>query len=159
GSGDQTVFNALKNDNGVSSDRLTGQSEQYLTFGLRVRPIAGLILDAGMDIGLASIGFQYGPPVPVWNVLLGAGYTYEATAGQGTSKMVNRTLTREVAAGPKTGKLRGIVRDAVTKKPLSGVTVKYLRQRVNPQLTGDDGTFVSYALGPGPVAIEVSRDD
>src|SRR2546423_10908551 len=88
GDGDNTVFNALKNDAKVTGDRLTGQSLQYLTFGLRLRPVAGLILDAGIDVGLQSPGFQYGPPVPTWNVILGAAYAYEPGAAAGKSKII-----------------------------------------------------------------------
>jgi outer membrane protein OmpA-like peptidoglycan-associated protein len=159
GDGDQTVFKALHNDMTIPNDRLTGQSLQYLTLGLRLRPVAGLILDAGLDVGLTSPGFQYGPPVAPWNVILGAAYAYDAAAGVGKTKVVKTTITREVPRGPIEGKVRGVVKDDKTKRPLSGAIVRYLGRRVTPQSTGDDGSFVSYGMAPGPVQIEVSRDD
>ena len=102
----------------------TAQSQQYLTFGARVRPVAGLVLDAGLDIGLSSYGFRYGSPLPTWNVLLGAAYAYDPGAGRGRTKVVTKTITREIMRGAVQGKLRGFVRDATTKKAIGGATIK-----------------------------------
>jgi outer membrane protein OmpA-like peptidoglycan-associated protein len=159
GNGDKTVYNALKNDPKVMGNRLTGQTIQYLTFGFRIRPVAGLVLDAGMDVGLQSPGFRYGPPVPEWNVILGAAYAYEPGAVAGKTKIVTKTITREIARGPVEGKLRGVVRDAKTKKVLGNAIIKYLNRRMNSTLAADDGTFLTPGLSAGPVSIEVSRDD
>jgi OOP family OmpA-OmpF porin len=157
GDGDQTVLKALMTAPGISADRLTGSSQQYLTFGVAVRPVAGLILDAGMDIGLSSLGWQYGSPLPTWNVILGAAYAYDPGAGRGRTKVVTKTITRDILHAE--GKLRGFVRDAATKKSLAGATVKYLTRRANAQLSDENGGFLSYGMAPGPVSIEVSRDD
>jgi len=144
---------------GQQADRVDGNSQQYLTFGARVRPVAGLILDAGLDVGLSSYGFRYGSPMPVWNLILGAAYAYDAGAGRGRTKVVTKTITREIMRGAIECKLRGFVRDATTKKPISGATIKYTTRRATPQLTAEDGSFVSYGFAPGPLSIEVSRDD
>lgn len=157
GDGDQTVLNALRTAPGVSADRLSGTSQQYLTFGLAVRPVAGLILDAGMDVGMSSFGWQYGSPLPTWNVLLGAAYAYDPGAGRGRTKVVTKTITRDILHAE--GRLRGFVRDAATKKPIGGATIKYLSRRANSQLTDESGGFLGYGLPPGPISIEVSRDD
>jgi outer membrane protein OmpA-like peptidoglycan-associated protein len=155
GDGDQTIVNALKSS--MMGDRLTSPVIQYMTLGLRVRPIAGLILDAGLDVGLMSPGFQYGPPVPAYNVLLGAAYAYDGHSRK--TKVVAKTLTREVARAPVEGKLRGVVRDANTHKPIEGAVVKYVRPSATSQSTAQDGSFVSYKFTPGPVTVEFSRDD
>jgi outer membrane protein OmpA-like peptidoglycan-associated protein len=159
GDGDQTVFRALMNDARVMGDRLTGQVIQYITFGFRIRPVAGLVLDAGMDVGLQSPGFQYGPPVPEWNVILGAAYAYEPGAVAGKTKIITKTVTREIQRGPVEGKVRGVVRDAKTKKTIGTVIVKYLNRTMNSTLTADDGTFLTPGLRAGPVSLEFSRDD
>jgi outer membrane protein OmpA-like peptidoglycan-associated protein len=161
GGGDQTIVNALRNDPAVAGGRLNNFAQQWLTIGLRLRPVAGLILDAGVDVGLQSPGFRYGPPVPPWQVLAGAAYAFDPLVRASKTKVITRTITREIARGLPTGKVRGIVRDAVTKKPIPNATVRYLDRRdvVTAQLTGEDGVFVSYGLPPGPVSIEVSRDD
>src|SRR5262249_49343788 len=44
GDGDLTLLRTLRNDPRIAPDRVTGQSLQYLTFGFRVRPVAGLFL-------------------------------------------------------------------------------------------------------------------
>jgi outer membrane protein OmpA-like peptidoglycan-associated protein len=159
GDGDATLFRTLQNDPSVPSDRLTGQDLQYLTFGVRVRPWVGLILDAGMDVGIQSPGFQYGPPVPQWNLILGAAYAYDPARVPSKTKMVTKTITREISRAPVEGRVRGVVRDAKTRKPIGGALVRYLNQRLNPQASGDDGTFVSYGLPPGAQQLEISRDD
>jgi outer membrane protein OmpA-like peptidoglycan-associated protein len=158
GDGDQTLLKALSHDPNVSSDRLTSSTSQYLTLGLRVRPVAGLVLDAGIDVGLQSPGFQFGSPVVPWNVILGAAYAYDPTITNRT-KLVTKTITREYKTGRPEGRIRGVVRDVKTKKVLAGATVKYLSSRLNAQLSGDDGTFLSYHLVPGTVTVEVSRED
>lgn len=161
GDGDTLVGNAVRSSFPASqqADRVDGQSQQYLTFGARVRPVAGLILDAGLDVGLSSYGFRYGSPLPVWNLILGAQYAYDPGAGRGRTKVVTKTITREIPRGAVEGKLRGFVRDAVTKKPINGAAVKYTTRRATAQLTADDGSFLSQGFAPGPLTIEVSRDD
>jgi outer membrane protein OmpA-like peptidoglycan-associated protein len=158
GDGDQVVLNALKGS--ISGDRLTGNIQQWVTLGLRVRPWQGLVLDAGIDIGAQSPGFQYGPPVAPWYLTFGAAYAYDpSTWAQPKTKVVTKTITREISRGPVVGKVRGVVRDQATKKVLAGATVRYLNRRENPQVSGDDGTFTSYGFTPGLVVLEVSRDD
>jgi OmpA-OmpF porin, OOP family len=149
GDGDPVFARVLRNND--------GNLIQYMTMGLRVRPIAGLILDAGLDVGIQSPGWRYGPPLPEWNLLLGAAYAYEP--GSRKTKVVTRTVTQKVAQAPSEGRVRGMVKDAATKKPLGGVSVKYANRLVTGQLSGEDGTFVSYGFTPGPVTLEVARDD
>ena len=159
GDGDTTVANALTKDGHVAADRISDTNTMYGTLGLRLRPVARLVVDLGVDLGMMSPGFAYGPPVPAWNVILGAAYTYDGQGSQ--TKVIKRTITRtvEVNAAPPEGRIRGIVRDAKTKKPLAGAIVKYAGRTLSPQATGEDGTFLSYGLPAGPVTVEVSRGD
>jgi outer membrane protein OmpA-like peptidoglycan-associated protein len=161
GSGDHVVHQALLNDPNVSSSRLTSRGAQYLTIGARLRPVAGLIFTAAVDIGATSPGFIYGPPTMPWSVNLGLAYAYDGYANAKKTKVITRTITRttDVPSAPPEGRVRGIVKDAATKKPLSGVIVKYTKTTLTPQVTGEDGTFISYGLLPGPAWMEVSRDD
>jgi outer membrane protein OmpA-like peptidoglycan-associated protein len=163
GDGDTTIARALGSDPNVSSDRLTSRTMQYMTIGLRLRPVAGLQLTAAVDAGLTSPGFVYGPPTMPWSVNLGLAYAYDGMAGKASrTKVITRTITRvQEAAAPPEGRVRGVVRDSATKKALSGVTVKYVNTKMplTPQLTSEDGTFVSYGLAPGAAWIEVSRED
>ncbi len=161
GDGDSVIRGALANDPNVSHSRLTDRLSQYLTVGARLRPVAGLVLTAAVDVGLTSVGFAYGPPTLPWDVVLGLAYAYDPP-GRAHTKIITRTITRTPTAplAAAEGHVRGVVRDASTKKPLSGVLVAYPDQRISltPQMTADDGTFVSYGLAPGPVWLGVSRD-
>jgi OmpA-OmpF porin, OOP family len=158
GDGDQTMVHALANDSSIAADRKSGDSQQWLTLGVRVRPISGLALHAGIDLGLSSFGFQYGSPLPPWNVLLGATFDYDA-AGVGRTKVVTTTVTRDVARHAVEGRVRGIVRDAQTRTPLKDAVVRYVGRRANAQLTIEDGSFISPTLLPGPITVEASRED
>ena len=80
----------------------------------------------------------------------------------GRTKVVTRTITRTPAVtAPPEGRVRGVVRDANTKKVLAGAIIKYptMGAGLTPQITAEDGTFLSYGLRPGPVWLEISRDD
>jgi outer membrane protein OmpA-like peptidoglycan-associated protein len=156
GSGDSVVAKALKGV--VSSDRLSAPIAQYLTIGMRLRPIPSLVLDAGIDVGLQSPGFQYGPPVPGWNLMAGAQYAYDRSAVT-RREVVTRTVTREIARATPSGRIRGVVRDAKTNKPVPRATVRYLNKHETSQVTSEEATFVSYQFQPGTVQMEVSRDD
>jgi outer membrane protein OmpA-like peptidoglycan-associated protein len=159
GDGDTTVASALLKDGRVAIDRIENQNIQYLTAGLRLRPGARLVIDLGADFGFQSPGFQFGPPLPAWNIVLGAAYTYD-TAGSST-KLIKRSVTKtiEVNRTPPEGRLRGVVRDAKTKKPIAGAIVTYQGRQLSPQATGADGVFLSYGLPAGPVVIEVAHGD
>ncbi len=162
GDGDTTIARALANDANVSSDRLSSRTLQYMTIGLRLRPVAGLQFTAAVDVGLTSPGFVYGPPTMPWSMILGMAYAYDGMAGKlGRTKVVTRTIVRDNDVAVPEGRVRGIVRDAATKKALSMVLIKYpgARMPLTAQLTGEDGTFLSYGLPPGPVWIEVSNDE
>jgi outer membrane protein OmpA-like peptidoglycan-associated protein len=159
GDGDKTLRGALMGDPSIPDARLNGVVQQWMTIGMRVRPVAGLVLDTGIDIGLQSPGFAYGPPVPAWNLVVGAAYAIDPHASQAKTKVVTKTITREIIPSATAGRIRGIVRDAATKQALAGCTIKYVNKQETPQITAEDGTFVSYKFAPGAVAIEVSRDD
>ncbi len=162
GDGDATIRRTLSNDPKVTDARLTSRTMQYLTIGFRLRPVAGLIFTGAVDVGLTSPGFVYGPPTAPWNVMLGLQYAYDGMAAKRSrTKVVTRTVLREIAAAPAEGRVRGVVRDAATKKALSGVLLKYPNGKatLTPQATGEDGTFVSYGLPAGAAWLEVSRDE
>lgn len=155
GGGDQTVLTALRGSPGISNARLKGNSLQYVTLGLRVRPVGGLVVGAGLDVGLSSPGFQYGPPLPAWNVILGVSYAYDPRTRP------TKVITRIVRAPPirvVEGQLVGTVRDARTGLPIANAVIRYVAQPLSPQLTGPDGHFTSYRLPAGPVALEVAQE-
>ena len=55
------------------SDQTPYYTDQvWVTAGLRARAGAGVTLIAGVDVGVASVGFPYGPPLAPWNAFAGA---------------------------------------------------------------------------------------
>jgi hypothetical protein len=48
------------------------RDQQWLTFGARMRVHDRIMLDAGVDLLIRSVGFAYGPPLPPYKVVLGA---------------------------------------------------------------------------------------
>jgi OmpA-OmpF porin, OOP family len=158
GDGDVIMAHALAGDTTIPSDRKSGSTQQWLTFGVRVRPVSGLMLHAGLDLGLSSFGFQYGGPLPPWNVLLGAAFDVDAP-NIGRTKVVTTTIRQTVQRHATDGRVRGIVRDAQSRTPLKEAIVRYVGRQANPQLTREDGTFVGNGLLAGPITIEASRDD
>ncbi len=165
GDGDKTVEGALTADRQaclahggtgcIAPDRIVNQNIQSLAIGVRLRPIARLVLDAALDFGLQSPGFQYGAPLPGWNFIFGAAYTYDP-AGSGT-KVVTRTITRTYEL-PLEGKVHGVVRDAKTRQGIAGAIVRYPGMMFSSQATGEDGSFTSYGLPPGTISVEVARE-
>jgi outer membrane protein OmpA-like peptidoglycan-associated protein len=157
GSGDQTVAKALAG--AVDQHRIDNNVSQYLTLGLRLRPVARLVVDAGIDLALESPGFQYGPPLPAWNVIVGAAYTFDAHEPMARHTIRTITKTYETARAPAEGRLTVTVVDARTRKPVPGAIVRYLNRGLSAQATGDDGVVKSYGLAPGPVSVEATRSD
>lgn len=161
GTGDSTVAGALASA-GIPQSQIDAALIQYVTAGLRLRPTAGLIIDAGVDIGIASPGFRYGPPVPAYNVILGIAYAYGPARTK--TRIVTRTIIEPAPPAPVAprivqGYIRGTVRDAITNKPISGAAVRYVGLPLSAQLTGEDGSFVSYPLAPGEVHLEAAHED
>ena len=59
---------------GLSRTTSSNRDQHWLTLGLRARVFQGLTLDAGVDVGLRSVGYQYGPPLAPYDLIFGLGY-------------------------------------------------------------------------------------
>ncbi|MDB4981602.1 MAG: OmpA domain protein, partial [Myxococcales bacterium] len=55
---------AFKNEVGDTKNR----DQQWLTVGARARVFHGITLDAGTDVRLVSLGFEYGTPLPPYDI-------------------------------------------------------------------------------------------
>ena len=64
-------------------------------------------------------GIRYGPPVPAWNIVVGAAYAYDRRARGQDPGHHEDGHARDRARGGR-GTIRGTVRDATTRKPLAG---------------------------------------
>jgi outer membrane protein OmpA-like peptidoglycan-associated protein len=144
-------------DAATIKDNLDGPAMQWLTLGLRFQPLYGLSFDFGVDLGLASPGYAYGPPVTPWNIIFGVAYAYDPVPRVERRTRVT-TLTREVVRPPVEGTVRGVVTDFASKKPLPGAVIRLAGRPATGLVTAENGMFVSYPLQPGAVELEVTRE-
>jgi outer membrane protein OmpA-like peptidoglycan-associated protein len=138
----------------VPADKLSGTSMQYMTVGVRAVPMRGLTLDLGTDIGLSSVGFEYGAPTPPWNLIFGASYTYDPLS----SKKIVRTVTRTANAEPRDGRIRGTVRSSTGARAIPNAVVALNNVKEGRLATSEDGSFTSFPVAPGTVDLTVSAD-
>jgi len=132
---------------------LKNRDMHWMTLGLRARVFQGLTLDAGVDIALRSVGFQYGPPVPPWDLLFGISYPFD-TAAFGKPKVVTKTIEKTPA--PSTGTVVGTVKNKADGKPIAEAVVSFGGQSRARVATDPDGSFQSAPLPPGTADITVA---
>lgn len=127
------------------------RSSQWLTAGLRMNPVSGLFLDAAVDVGLLSPDHEWGPRVPVWQMLLGLGWAFDPAAPP---------KTIEVAAGPDRaatvleGRIVGRVLDP-QGAPVSDAVLRFPGLTSGAVVTTEGGDFISYRFPAGPVTVQV----
>lgn len=128
------------------------RSSLWSTIGLRANVIAGLHLDAAVDIGLVSPNFEYGPPMPPWQVILGLGWSIDPNP---VIKEVPAAAPSE-PSGPAIvdGRVVGQVVDS-TGAPVAGAKVRFPGAANNAILTDEAGNFTSFRFPEGQVTIAV----
>ena len=132
---------------------LKNRDQHWLTLGLRARVFQGLTVDAGVDVGLRSVGYEYGPPLPPWDFIFGLNYPFD-TASLGRPVVVTRTV--EKAPAPTTGNVTGTVKNKADGKPIAEAVVSFTGQPRARVATDPDGSFQSIPLPPGPADITVA---
>ena len=83
------------------------RDQHWMTLGVRGRVAPGLTVDAGMDIGLRSVGFEYGTPIAPWAVIFGLSYALDLEA---LNRPVVVTKTVETAVPATMGTVAGASR-------------------------------------------------
>jgi outer membrane protein OmpA-like peptidoglycan-associated protein len=134
-------------------DSRTNRDQQWLTFGLRANVYRGLTIDAGVDVALRSVGYQYGPPLPPYEVVFGLGFPFDVAAFRAP---VVVTKNVEVPAPPTTGIVAGTIKTAADSKPLADAMISFGGQAHTKVATDADGTFQSGPLTPGPVQLTIA---
>jgi outer membrane protein OmpA-like peptidoglycan-associated protein len=132
---------------------LNNRDQHWVTVGLRARVFQGLTLDAGVDVGLRSVGYQYGPPLAPYDLIFGLGYPFDAAAF-GKPVVVTRTI--EKAPAPSMGTVIGSVKNKADGKPIAEAVVSFTGQPRARVATDPDGSFQSVPLPPGPADITVA---
>jgi outer membrane protein OmpA-like peptidoglycan-associated protein len=129
------------------------RDQHWITLGLRARVFHGFTLDGGIDIGLRPVGYQYGPPLPPYDLIFGLSYPFD-TAAFARPTVVTRTV--EKAAPPATGTVVGSVKNKADGKPIAEAVVSFTGQPRARVATDPDGSFQSAPLPPGPTDITVA---
>ena len=128
------------------------RSSLWGTVGVRANVIAGLHLDAAVDIGMVSPNFEFGPPVAPWQVILGLGWSIDPNP---VIKEVPAPSPSE-PSGPAVvdGRVVGQVVDS-TGAPVAGAKVRFPGAANNAILTDEQGNFTSFRFPEGQVTIVV----
>src|SRR3954453_8033094 len=137
---------------GYAND-LNNRDQHWLTVGLRARVFQGLTIDAGVDVGLRSVGYQYGPPLAPYDLVFGVGYPFDTAA---FAKPVVTTRTIETAPAPSRGTVMGSLKNKADGKPIGEAVVSFSGQPRARVATDPDGRFQSVPLPPGPADIAVA---
>lgn len=167
GDGDDRVRNDLASR--IGPDLLEGRVAQWLDLGLRVQTAAHLTVDLGLQAGMSSPGYAMGTPVPQF---MGYGALTVATdllplraapapppreaAPPPPSQSMLPPLERPEA---RLGRIRGVVREQKSGRPLAGAVVRILGAHANALLADDQGGYETAPLPPGTVTLEASHGD
>ncbi len=131
---------------------LRNRDQHWVTLGLRARVYRGLTLDAGVEVALRSVGFEYGTPLPPYDVIFGLNYPFD-TAAFARPVVVTRTV--EKVPPPTLGSVVGTVKNRADGKPIAEAVVSFSGQPRARVATDPDGSFQSVPLPPGPAEITV----
>jgi outer membrane protein OmpA-like peptidoglycan-associated protein len=132
------------------------RDQQWLTFGLRARVYHGITAELGADKRIRSVGHQYGPPLPPYQVIFGVSYPFDIDAFA-RPIIVTRTIEKNVGASPADeGQVVGVVKSAKDGKPVAAALVAVVGRPLSRVGTDPDGAFQSVELPPGPVELEVT---
>ena len=127
------------------------RSSLWATLGLRANVISGLHLDLAMDIGMVSPNFEFGPPVPPWQLLLGLGWSFDPTP---MIKEVPAPSAPPPAPAITDGRIVGEVVDEAGS-PVRGAKITFPGLTTTALLADDGGAFTSFRFPEGQVQIVV----
>ncbi|NVB41721.1 OmpA family protein [Pseudenhygromyxa sp. WMMC2535] len=133
------------------------RSQAWLTIGLRANVYSGLFLDAAVDVGTTSPSYEFGPPVPPYQVILGLGWSIDPKP---RVKEVPVPVEDPNAVGDPVleGRILGRVAD-LEGNAIAGAKVSFPGLASNVILTDAAGMFTSYRFPEGPVTISVELPD
>jgi outer membrane protein OmpA-like peptidoglycan-associated protein len=136
----------------LSSPSPLPRSSQWLTIGLRANVISGLHVDAGVDVGLVSPNFEYGPPVPPWQMILGLGWSFDPNPV--VKKVPTESKPPPAPEPVREGRLLGRVVDPAGT-PVPEAKILFPGMTSSIILTDASGSFTSYRFPEGPVTVQV----
>lgn len=133
------------------------RSQAWLTLGLRANVYSGLFLDAAVDVGTTSPSYEFGPPVPPYQIMFGLGWSIDP-------KPRIKQVPVPIDDGSSTadpvleGRILGRVTD-LEGTPIADAKVSFPGLASNVILTDEAGMFTSFRFPEGPVTISVEFPD
>ncbi len=147
---------------------------QTLGLGVKVTALPNFTFTAAAELGLTRQVGRGVTPVPPFNLLLAASLNVDPlvqAGGPAPVAPVARETVRvasipspspapiQPAAVAQTSQVSGVVLDAKTRQPLSGVLVAVVDSMLPPVASDPrDGRFLTYALPAGTVKLSVHKD-
>lgn len=126
------------------------RDQHWMTFGLRARARSGLTLALGTNVALRSVGYQYGPPLPPYDVIFGLAVPMDLGAMRRPTVV---TKTVEAPTRQTMGTVVGTIKTGKEGKAIPDAIVAFgerLRSRV---ATDPDGGYQSGLLSPGTIEV------
>jgi outer membrane protein OmpA-like peptidoglycan-associated protein len=132
------------------------RGSQWLTLGVRGNVVSGLHLDVAVDIGLVSPNYEFGPPVPPWQVMLGLGWSFDPNP---TIKEVE--VASETPPPPPEKIAEGRIVGQVTDPqgtPIPEARISFPGLTSTAILTDTNGSFTSFRFPAGTVTVQVTMN-
>lgn len=133
------------------------RSSQWLTLGLRANVVSGLHLEAAADIGMVSPSFEFGPPVPPWQVILGLGWSFDPNPVIKEVEVPTEAPPPAPAPAVVEGRIVGTVVDP-SGAPIPDARVMFPGLTTTTILTDANGSFTSFRFPAGQVPVQVILD-
>lgn len=130
------------------------RSTQWLTIGLRANVVSGLHIDAAADIGMVSPNFEYGPPQPPWQLILGLGWSFDPNPVVREVEVEGPPAATNTPPPPLEGRIIGTVVDPAGA-PIPDAKILFPGAAANAILTDANGGFTSYRFPAGTIAVQV----
>lgn len=132
------------------------RSQAWLTIGLRANVYSGLFLNAAVDVGTTSPSYEYGPPVPPYQVILGLGWSIDPKPR--VKEVEVATVDDNLPPAVLEGRIVGRVTDA-EGGPIADAKVSFPDLAANVILTDEAGMFTSFRFPEGLVMVKVEFAD
>jgi hypothetical protein len=132
------------------------RSQAWLTLGLRANVYSGLFLDAAVDVGTTSPSYEFGPPVPPYQIIFGLGWSIDPKprVKEVPVPMDDGTGNEPVLEGRVIGRVTDL-----EGNPIANAKVSFPGLAPNVILTDEAGMFTSFRFPEGPVTISVELPD
>jgi outer membrane protein OmpA-like peptidoglycan-associated protein len=130
------------------------RGSQWLTLGVRGNVVSGLHVDAAVDIGLVSPNYEFGPPVPPWQVILGLGWSFDPNP---TIKEVE--VEGDTPPPPPQKIAEGRIVGQVTDPqgtPIPDARISFPGLTSTAIVTDANGSFTSFRFPAGTVTLQVA---